>query len=80
MYVCYAHLCLLTRAHMHIHTHTLAGRLVDKIVVHLLDEKTRPRKVKGRTGEMTQWLRVMAGLLEGPGSIPSIHMAVHKCL
>ena len=32
------------------------------------------------TGEMAQWLRELAALLECLGSVPSNHMAAHNCL
>lgn len=31
------------------------------------------------TAEMTQWIRALAGLPEGLGSVPSPHMAGHNC-
>jgi hypothetical protein len=33
-----------------------------------------------RAGEMAQWFRALAALLEDLGSILSTHMAAHNCL
>jgi hypothetical protein len=32
----------------------------------------------GGDGQMTQWLKTLAAILEDPGSIPSIHTAAHN--
>jgi hypothetical protein len=36
--------------------------------------------LKNWAGEMAQWLRALAALLEDPGFIPSTHTAAHSCL
>ena len=51
-------------------------------LVGMIFTNTQSASLKNKdrgSGEMAEWLRALAALLEDLGSIPSTHMAVQNC-
>lgn len=46
-------------------------------IVHLEYKKIKTQNPIAAAREITQWLRVLTALEDGPGSVPSIHMGIH---